>query len=90
MRSKFFFLYFRRDRRVRAVIYARYIFRFSAGLLNHPYFKTASHSNANPQNCVAHFDLDSHELKGFIVRDMEGLLVHPGTLTETTRSGTRT
>ncbi|PPQ77137.1 hypothetical protein CVT25_010831 [Psilocybe cyanescens] len=37
----------------------------------------------HPQNCVARFDLETKELKGFIVRDFGGLRVHPETLKAT-------
>ena len=38
----------------------------------------------HPQNCVARFDLETKELKGFIVRDFGGLRVHTETLKATT------
>ncbi len=38
----------------------------------------------HPQNCVARFDLQTKELKGFIVRDFGGLRIHPPTLKATT------
>ncbi|KAF8972124.1 IucC family-domain-containing protein [Flammula alnicola] len=38
----------------------------------------------HPQNCVARFDIETKELKGFIVRDFGGLRVHPQTLKATT------
>lgn len=38
----------------------------------------------HPQNCVARFDLQTKELKGFIIRDFGGLRVHRETLKETT------
>lgn len=38
----------------------------------------------HPQNCVARFDLQTKELKGFIIRDFGGLKVHPETLKSTT------
>jgi siderophore synthetase component len=38
----------------------------------------------HPQNCVARFDMETKELKGFIVRDFGGLKIHQPTLKETT------
>ncbi|PPR03669.1 hypothetical protein CVT24_007790 [Panaeolus cyanescens] len=38
----------------------------------------------HPQNCVARFDLQTKEIKGFIIRDFGGLKVHRQTLKETT------
>ncbi|KAF9524860.1 IucC family-domain-containing protein [Crepidotus variabilis] len=38
----------------------------------------------HPQNCVARFDLETKELKGFLIRDFGGLRVHPETLRATT------
>lgn len=38
----------------------------------------------HPQNCVARFDLETKELKGFIIRDFGGLRVHTETLKATT------
>jgi siderophore synthetase component len=39
---------------------------------------------AHPQNCVARFDLQTKEIKGFIIRDFGGIRVHPETLKATT------
>lgn len=39
---------------------------------------------AHPQNCIARFDLQTRELKGFIIRDFGGLRVHAPTLKATT------
>ncbi|KAG6837247.1 hypothetical protein H0H93_012642 [Arthromyces matolae] len=38
----------------------------------------------HPQNCLARFDLDTKELKGFIIRDFGGLRVHRETLKAST------
>lgn len=38
----------------------------------------------HPQNCVARFDIETKELKGFIVRDFGGLKVHRPTLKAST------
>ncbi|KAL0954601.1 hypothetical protein HGRIS_003561 [Hohenbuehelia grisea] len=38
----------------------------------------------HPQNCVARFDLQTKELRGFIIRDFGGIRVHPETLKATT------
>ncbi|KAF7424254.1 hypothetical protein PC9H_009560 [Pleurotus ostreatus] len=38
----------------------------------------------HPQNCVARFDLDTKELRGFIIRDFGGLRIHPETLKAST------
>ncbi|KAF8149827.1 IucC family-domain-containing protein [Crassisporium funariophilum] len=38
----------------------------------------------HPQNCVARFDVNTQELKGFIIRDFGGLRVHLETLKATT------
>ncbi|KAF4613555.1 hypothetical protein D9613_007629 [Agrocybe pediades] len=38
----------------------------------------------HPQNCVARFDAQTKEIKGFIIRDFGGLRVHPETLKSTT------
>ena len=34
----------------------------------------------HPQNCLARFDLKTKELRGFVVRDLEGIRFHPETL----------
>lgn len=39
---------------------------------------------AHPQNCLARFDLQTKELKGFVIRDFGGLRIHPPTLKATT------
>jgi siderophore synthetase component len=39
---------------------------------------------AHGQNCVARFDLQTKEIKGFIIRDLGGIHVHPETLRTTT------
>ena len=38
----------------------------------------------HPQNCLARFDLKTKELRGFVIRDLEGLRIHPETLYATT------
>ncbi|KAJ8487818.1 hypothetical protein ONZ45_g14190 [Pleurotus djamor] len=38
----------------------------------------------HPQNCVARFDMDTKQLKGFIIRDFGGLRIHPPTLKAST------
>jgi len=38
----------------------------------------------HPQNCVARFDIQSKELKGFIILDFGGLRIHPPTLKAST------
>nr|GAT50190.1 predicted protein [Mycena chlorophos] len=39
---------------------------------------------AHPQNCVARFDINTKELKGFIIRDFGGLRVHQPSLKAST------
>lgn len=39
---------------------------------------------AHAQNTLARFDLRTHELKGFVVRDFGGLRIHPPTLIAST------
>ena len=34
----------------------------------------------HPQNCLARFDLKTKELRGFVIRDLEGVRFHPETL----------
>ena len=34
----------------------------------------------HPQNCLARFDLNTKELRGFIIRDLSGIRFHPETL----------
>ncbi len=38
----------------------------------------------HPQNCLARFDLETKELRGFVVRDFGAIDVHPETLYATT------
>jgi siderophore synthetase component len=39
---------------------------------------------AHPQNTLARFDIQTRELKGFVIRDFGGLRVHPPTLIAST------
>ena len=34
----------------------------------------------HPQNCLARFDLKTKELRGFVIRDLETICIHPETL----------